>query len=293
MDRMLGNKMAITIFSLPALIIYTLFVFAATLRVGIGSLYDWDGVLAGKFVGFRQYTRLFTDDVFYISLKNGFIAAFILFLLQFCLGLVLALILSEKEIKYRKALRISYFIPVVLSVTVGCLLGISVLLSDGGLLNNIIHAMGISYSQSWLSNPKTAIIPVSVINSWQYMGLYLSLFYAGIKSIPVHYYEAAIIDGASKIKTYIHITIPLLREVMKICFLFAMLGGLNQFVHNLIVTAGGPGESTYSLTLLMYQRAFGSTDYGYGSAVAVVIVIQALLVAMVINKFIAREKITY
>lgn len=293
MKKMLGNKLAIALFTLPALIVYTVFVLSSTIRVAVGSFFDWDGILPWTFVGIKQFRRVFTDGIFYVAWRNGFISAAILLIFQFCLGLVLALIISEKEIKFRKFFRITYFIPVVLSITIGCLLGISALISDGGLLNNIFQVLGIPFRQSWLSSSKTAIYAVSMVNAWQYLGVYFILFYSGIQAIPVHYYEAARIDGATKIETYIHVTIPLLSEVVKYCFLFAVLGGLNQFVHNLVITAGGPGEGTYSLNLLMYMRAFGSSDFGYGSAVAVVVVVQALIVSILINKTMARKKITY
>jgi raffinose/stachyose/melibiose transport system permease protein len=293
MKKMLENKIAIALFAVPALIIFTVFIIASTVRIAIGSAYDWDGILPGTYVGLNNFKRLFTDNIFYTSLKNGLITAAILLISQFVLGLILALVISDKDIKFRKVFRTTYFIPNIVSISVGCLLGIQALLSDGGLINHIIHMMGINYTQSWLSNPKTAVYAVAMVNGWQYLGVYVVLFYSGIKSIPAYYYEAARTDGANKIQTYIHVIIPLLSEVIRYCLLFAMLGGLNQFVHNLSITAGGPGESTYSLNLLMYMKAFGSSDFGYGSAVAVIVVLQSLIVTILINKFVAREKITY
>jgi raffinose/stachyose/melibiose transport system permease protein len=292
MDKLMRDKVAIAVFALPALLVFTIFVFGVSFRTLIGSFYDWDGIVSGKFVGLQEYVRMFKDDVFYLSLKNGYISALVLLIFQAGLGLCFALILSNKKMRGKKLLRVAFFIPVVLSVTVGTQLWLSIL-KDEGLLNAFFHAIGLSYSQYWLGNGSTGIWVVSFINAWQYTGLYLSLFYAGIKSIPEHYFEAATIDGCNTFKTHFHITIPLLKEVMKVCVLLAMLGGLNQFAHNQIVTAGGPGNSTYSLTLLMYNKAFGNSDFGYGCAVAIIIIIQALLVVFIINKLFSKEKVVY
>ena len=292
MERMLRDKWAIAFFALPALTVFTVFVIGVSVRTVIGSFYDWDGILPGKFAGFRMYAKMLSDSVFYTSLRNGFISAAMLLAGQTLLGLLLALILSDRKLKGKKAFRMSFFVPVVLSVTVGTQLWLFIFRGDG-LLNMLLERLGTGYEQYWLNDTKWAILPVSFVNAWQYMGIYLALFYAGIKSIPEHFYEAALIDGCGRWRTWLHVTIPLLREVMKICVLLAMLGGLNQFAHNQILTAGGPGSSTYSLTLLMYNKAFANGDFGYGCAVAIVIIVQALLVSWAVNQLFGKERIVY
>jgi len=125
------------------------------------------------------------------------------------------------------------------------------------------------------------------------MGYHFTLLYAAIKSIPEHFYEAARIDGATRIKAHLHITLPLILETYKFCLTFAVAGGLNAYANMLIMTNGGPGTDTYTLTFMSFRAAFQTNEFGYGCAVAVVLVIESLLATLVINRLVARERITY
>ena len=107
----------------------------------------------------------------------------------------------------------------------------------------------------------------------------------GTKSIPEHYFEAAKIDGATSLQTHLKVTIPLLAETYRITAIFAFVGGLNAFGHISIMTKGGPGTATYTLTYFMYRAAFRLDQYGYGCAVAVLIVLQSIVITLLINTF--------
>jgi raffinose/stachyose/melibiose transport system permease protein len=248
---------------------------------------------AGTFIGLKNYTRLFHDRIFWVSFKNGLIFAAVLVVFQIGLGTLLALLVSDAAVKGRKFLRISYFIPVVLSVTVVCQLWLSVYNGQYGLINKLFELLGLSYRQDWLSSEKTAIIAIALVNAWQFMGYHFALLLAAVKSVPEQYMEAARIDGASKFRAHMAVTLPLLAETYKFCLVLAITGGLNAFAQMLIMTNGGPGTTTYTLTFLMYRSAFRVGEFGYGCASAAVLVLECLLVTLAINKFVAREKITY
>ncbi|TXK73512.1 carbohydrate ABC transporter permease [Paenibacillus sp. N3.4] len=293
MGKFLGNKVAILLFTLPALLLYTIIVFYPIVQTFFRSLYEWDGLSAGTFIFFDNYKRLFDDHIFYTSLKNGLIFAGILAFVQIGIGSLLALAISEMKFKGKQILRISYFIPVVLSITVVCQLWLSIYNGQYGLMNKLFELLGMEYRQDWLSNEKTAIIAIAFVNAWQYMGYQFALILAAVKSVPEQYLEAARIDGASRIKAHWKITIPMLAETYKFCLVLAVTGGLNAFANMFIMTGGGPGNSTYTLTYLMYRAAFRTGEFGYGSAAAAFLVIECLIVTLLINRFIAREKITY
>lgn len=293
MKNFLGNKIAILIFTLPTLLLFSVIVFYPILQTFYRSFFDWDGLNIATFIGIDNFTRLFQDKLFYKSLYNGLIFAAILTVFQIIMGTILAFIVADGTVKGRKFLRVSYFIPVVLSVTVVCQLWLAMYNGEYGLINKVLSAMGVSYQQDWLSSGNTAIIAIAFVNAWQYLGYQFALILAGVKSIPEQYLEAARIDGATKFQAHLRITVPLLSETYKFCLVIAVTGGLNAFAQMFIMTNGGPGNSTYTLTYMMYRSAFRVNEFGYGSATAAVLVIECLIATLIINRLVAREKVTY
>jgi raffinose/stachyose/melibiose transport system permease protein len=293
MNKFLGNKTAILLFILPALLLYSVMVFYPIVQTFFRSLYEWDGLSEGTFIWFDNYKRLFEDRLFFTSVYNGLIFAFIITVTQIGIGSVLAFAVADMKFKGRRVLRIAFFIPVVLSITVVCQLWLSIYNGEYGLINRIFDMLGLSYRQDWLSSSKTAIIAIAFVNAWQYMGYHFALLLAGVKSVPEQYMEAARIDGATKLQAIWKINIPMMAETYKFCLVFAVTGGLNAFANMFIMTSGGPGTSTYTLTYLMYRSAFRVGEFGYGSAAAAILVLECLLATLIINRFIARERLTY
>ena len=291
MKKFYSNKLAIILFALPALSVFTVMVFYPIIQVFIKSFYEWNGLGSGTFIGFDNYIKLFGDTVFKISNKNALIFAIFITVFQMVFASVFALVVSDKRVKGRSFLRVAYFIPVVLSVTVVCQLWLAIFNADSGLLNQMLKALGINYSQNWLSDRHNAIYVIAFVNAWQWMGYQFALLMAGIKSIPNDYYEAARIDGASTIRAHRSVTIPLLAETYKICLVISLTGGVKAFTEMFIMTKGGPGNATYTLTYLMYKAAFREFRYGYGMASASILVIQCLVIMLIVNRlFRSKEK---
>ncbi|MGM0884897.1 MAG: carbohydrate ABC transporter permease [Bacillota bacterium] len=293
MNKFLGNKTAILLFIMPALLLYTVMVFYPIAQTFFRSMYEWDGLSEGTFIWFDNYTRLFQDGLFFTSVYNGLIFAVIITITQIGIGSILAFAVADTKFKGRKILRISFFIPVVLSITVVCQLWLSIYNGEYGLINKVFELLGLEYKQDWLSSSKSAIIAIAFVNAWQYMGYHFALLLAGVKSVPEQYMEAARIDGATKLQAILKINIPMMAESYKFCLVFAITGGLNAFANMFIMTSGGPGTSTYTLTYLMYRSAFRVGEFGYGSAAAAVLVIECLIATLIINRLIARERISY
>lgn len=288
MKKYMGNKLAIFLFILPALAIFIIFDFFPIIQVFAYSFTDWNGLTTPTFLGLKNYIDLFNDRVFYTSNRNQLIFAVIITLYQMFFATVFAITISDKKMKGRKFLRVAYFIPVILSVTVVCQLW-SAILSGQGLLNKLFETFGSDYSQNWLGDRYKAIYVIAFVNAWQWMGYQFALIVAGIKSIPADYYEAAKIDGCSNVKAHMKITIPLLAETYKFCLIISLTGGIKAFTEMNILTGGGPNKSTFTLTYMMYNAAFKKSDYGYGLASASIMVIECMLVMLLIN-FIFREK---
>ena len=281
------------LFLLPALIVFSFVVFYCILQVLLRSMYEWDGINIGNFIGLSNYFRLFQDKTFYIALKNGLIFAGVLLVYQVGIGLLLALLLNSKGVRGSKFFSTTYFIPVVLSVTVVAQLWISIFHGQFGILNKMFTAFGIPFQQDWLGSRTWAIVVVALSNAWQYLGIVFIIFYSAIKSIPEQYYEAAMIDGASRLQTNTRVIMPLLSESMKTCVISAVSGGINAFTEVFMITSGGPGKSTYTLTYMMYSQAFRQQNFGYGCAIAVVLILEGIVLMCLINRLMAREQIIY
>jgi len=286
-------NLAVIIFTVPTLIFFSVMVIFPILQTFQKSFFTWDGLTPAVFSGLDNYFRLLEDDDFWVSLKNGLIFALVLVVYQMGLGTLLAIALSNKKLKLRKLFRTSYFVPVVLSGVVVSQLWIAMYNAEGGLINSLFSLLGIDYQQSWLSDKHGSIWAIAFTNAWANIGIHLVLIYTAIKSIPEQLYEAATIDGASFWRSHWKITIPLLGETYKFCLIIAITGGLNAFQNMFVMTNGGPGNISYTLTFMMYKAAFRSGEYGYGSAAATILVIECLIFTILINRFIAREKIVY
>ncbi|KWX80460.1 sugar ABC transporter permease [Paenibacillus riograndensis] len=288
MNKYLGNKSALALFLLPALLLYSVILIYPVLQTVVRSFYDWDGLSTADFSGIANYRELFNDPLLSTSLKNGLIFALVLAGFQIGLGTVLALVCANPRTRGRKLLKTAYFIPVVLSVTVVCQLWIAMYDPTNGLVNKLFELLNIPYRQNWLSSPTQSIIAIAFVNAWQFMGYQFSLLYAGVKAVPEDYFEAATIDGCGKWRAHWHVTLPLMRETYKFCFTIAITSGIGAFVQMLIMTNGGPGTTNYTMTFMIYRYAFMESNYGYACAVSVLLVLISLIATVVINKVFDR-----
>ncbi|WP_042203676.1 carbohydrate ABC transporter permease [Paenibacillus camerounensis] len=288
MNKYLGNKPALALFLLPALLLYSVILIYPVLQSVVRSFYDWDGLSTATFAGLSNYRELFGDPLLATSLKNGGLFALVLAVFQIGLGTILALVCANPKVRGRKLLKTAYFIPVVLSVTVVCQLWIAMYDPTNGLVNKLFDVLGIPYQQNWLVSPTQSIIAIAFVNAWQFMGYQFSLLYAGVKAVPEDYFEAATIDGCGKWRAHWHVTLPLMRETFKFCFTIAITSGIGAFVQMLIMTNGGPGTTNYTLTFMIYRYAFMESNYGYACAVSVLLVMISLVATVVINKVFDR-----
>ena len=291
MKRYLSNPWAIITFIAPAVLLFGIFVFYPLIQVFYYSFSEWDGVNAAKFVGLANYMKLFKASTFKVANMNGFKFGAVITIYQLVLATVFAIAVSDKRIRCRKFFRTAYFIPVVLSVTVVCQLWGSIMDPTNGLINSLAKTMGLDWSQNWLGKRFQAIYAVAFVNAWQWMGYQFALLVAGMKSIGEEYYEAAEIDGATALKTHWHITLPLLKDTFNFCLLVSITGGIKAFTEMQILTNGGPGTATHTLTYIMYREAYVSHRYGYGLSSAAVLVLECLVVILILN-FLFKDRET-
>lgn len=279
-------SLILTIFVTPALLLFTVLVAYPIVEALYGGMLDWDGISSGNWIGFENYKKLFSSSLFLLCQKNTLIYLAVMLGYMLIIGLLAALLLVAIRSKIRNLFRSAFFLPVIISSTVVCQMWLSIFNFDSGLLNKIFEILGVTYRQEWLTNSNTAIVVVAFVNAWQYMGLAFMMYYTNIRSIPEEYFEAAKIDGASVLQMHRHITFPMLQEALRFSLVFAISASIRAFDTIYIMTNGGPGDYTNTLAFLMYKTAFIKGKYGYGCAVAVIIVIESVICYFIVNKII-------
>lgn len=291
MEKLLRDKKAIFLFTFPTFLLFTVIVVLPIFFSIHYSLLNWDGFSKGSFVGLTNYKNLFVDntDGFLQSVLNSLVLALVSVGIQLPISLILALILA-RGVRGERFFRTVYFIPVIISTVVIGQLWMKIYNSDYGMLNTVLNALGLgSFTAAWLADTKTALASVFAAMLWQYVGYHMLLLYAGAKSISPDIYEAARIDGASEWKMALHITLPLMKPILCVCIIFAVTGSFKAFDLIYVMTGGGPLHSTEVPTTLMYTTIFSRYQYGYGSAMAIFIIVECLVFTLVINKLFNRN----
>ncbi len=294
MNKFYGNKLAIFIFSFPALLLFTAFVIYPLFPEIVISFQKNDGFRNMGYVGFENYLSVIKDATFWKSNLNTLIMVLISTCIGLPISLLLALIMDRQSESVKRFFKASSVFPAILSVTVIAQMWIAIYEPQWGLVNSILRAVGLDgLAMEWLSDERTVVISITVAFLWQYIGLNALLFYTGIKAIPKTYYEAAVIDGAGFLRTSVKITIPLLQDVNKYVLVLSVLGCMSQFAHVRIMTAGGPGDASRTVIYQLFYKAFSASDFGQGCAIAIIFVLECLVLTMFINKFVAKEKIEF
>jgi multiple sugar transport system permease protein/raffinose/stachyose/melibiose transport system permease protein len=258
------------------------------------SFYNTDGLASSNFVGIDNFTQLLTDDSFKRANISSIFLCFFAILGDAVLGIAVAILISTLRSRLQKIYRVAFLIPMVLSISVIAQLWLAVYHAEWGLLNSLFDAIKLgNLKNSWLINENTAMVCIAIVGMWWIFGLIVLLAYSGLKTIPAQYYEAAKIDGAGFLQTTFKITLPLLSEVTKVCFILSAVGGLYTFPQVYIMTGGGPGDITQTLMMYMYKQVFSNQRFGLGSAIAVLAIVESSIIIFFINKLIGRKNIQF
>ncbi|MBV5328849.1 MAG: sugar ABC transporter permease [Chlorobium sp.] len=290
MKKMLTNKALIFFFVAPGLLLFTGFVVYPLISTVFFSFHESDGLSVLKYIGFENYSKLLKDTNFVTANLSSVFLSALAIAFDAVLGIATAILMQSFDKRLQKVLRIAFLIPMVLSISVISQLWLSVYHPDWGLLNRFLDFIGMdAYKLVWLGNEKTAMICIAIVGMWWIFGLMVLLAYSGLKTIPEVYYEAARIDGAGFIQSTIHITLPLLGEVIRVCIILAAVGGLYTFPQVYIMTGGGPGNLTETVMMYMYKEVFSNQRFGLGSAVAVIAIIETLAIISLLSKAIPKR----
>ena len=292
MKKLYSNKLTIILFILPALLLFLLILVAPIFLSGYFSLFDWNGFGAKTFLGFDNYKELFTNDSisFVKALRNSLLLALLSVGIQLPISLGLALLLGKGRKGERGFLSI-YFVPVLISTVVIGQLWRKVYNPSYGLLNVLLRAIGLDgLTRIWLGDIKTALGAAFIPTLWQYVGYHMLLMYAGIKSVPNEYREAAMIDGATEGQVNRYIVLPYIKPILKICTIFAVTGSLKSFDLIYVLTNGGPLNSTEVPSTLMINMLFLRNRYGMGSTIAFLLIILCFAFALIISRIFKNKE---
>jgi ABC-type sugar transport system permease subunit len=232
------------------------------------------------FVGASNFTQLFTDADFLTALRNTVFFTVFVVIGETVIPLFLAVAMNE-HLPFRTFLRTTYFLPVVTSWVVVSLIW-SMLFSQQGLVNGFIQVAGFS-PQPFLSDAGQAMGIIIGASIWKNLGYYMVIYLAALQGVPQELYEAAAVDGASKIRQTWHIAIPALRPVIYFVFTITIIRSMQVFEQSFIITNGGPLNATLSIVQLLYRHAFVNLEFGYGSAIAAFLLV-VLVVLAVLNR---------
>lgn len=283
MKKLYSNKWVILSLILPGLF---LFVFAILAPICLSVYYgftNYSGMGSYDFIGWENYKQLFHDAAFGTSLRNSLLLAIGFICIQHPLAMIVAAVLDKLGGRAENFFRCVFFIPNVISVAVIAYLWKFIYNPDFGLLNNIIKAFGGKGDINWFSYD-TAIWAVLIVLIWHGFGWGMLIYYTGIKNIDPVLYEAAAIDGATQVQTFLKVTLPQMKPVIQVNVTMAVISALKQMETVYLLTNGGPGNSTQFAANYLYQQAFKAYKYGYGNAIGVVFIIICLLVTVVLNK---------
>ncbi|OPH49326.1 sugar ABC transporter permease [Paenibacillus ferrarius] len=275
-------------FLLPALIGYSIFYMYPIINTFIYSFTDLSLYKPSMhFIGLQNYIRLFQDETVSTGIKNSIIYALAMTVLQNGLAIPLAVVLN-RHLKTKNLLRLVFFAPAVLSpLVVGFLWSYIMSTTDYGLLNQLLQGVGLS-KINWLGNPKLALYSVIITQVWQWTGYAMVIYLANLQGISKDYYEAAELDGAGGWVTFWKITLPLLAPSITFNTVMSMIGGLKVFDVVFAMTGGGPGHSTETIVITLMNKGISESQFGYGSAFAVVFSIIVIIVAALQIKVLKR-----
>jgi raffinose/stachyose/melibiose transport system permease protein len=256
----------------PALLFYLAFVGFPILQVIAYSLFNWDSGTITGFGGATNYVRLFSDPVFWIALGHNVIWVILTLIFPLAVGLFLAAVLAESGPNTRRIFSAVYFLPRTIPLVVSGVIWSWIYNPIFGLLNWCLKGIGLRrYAGAWLAEPDSALLSLNVVGAWTFFGFCAVIYLSAMQSIDPGLYEAAQVDGASWWQRFRLITVPMLKSTSLFLGLYAAIEAMRFFDLVWVTTSGGPGYSTEILTTQIYKSFFLIGDFGYASALSVVL----------------------
>lgn len=284
------RKKRLNWFYVPAVILMLAFIAYPLFNAVYLSFFNWNGYSVNKeFIGVQNYVSMFKDKVFLSSLRNTLIYGFGCTIFQQVIGLTLALFLNTK-FKGRGIVRTVIYMPAMVSGLVMGYIMYFFFQYNGGVVNDILGFLGLS-GYDWLGNGGAAIAVIVFINTWQFVGVSMVIYLAGIQGVSQSYIEAATVDGANAWERFRYIILPLLIPALSSSVIYNLIGGLKLYDVIIALTDGGPAKKTHSLATYIANRYFDAERAGYAAAIGVFSFVMIMIISMIVNGFFRRKEV--
>ena len=278
------------IFYIPALLLILFFVLWPLIEAFRISFTQWNGYSQDyKYIGIKNYLKLFKDSNFLISFRNTIIYGFGSTLLQNLLGLAYAVFLNSR-FKGHSIVRTFIYMPVKISSLIMGYIIYFFVMYNRGVFNEIIGIFGMT-AVDWMASGNRGVIIITLMNSWQYVGIAMVIYMAGLQNIPKMYLEAAEIDGANPWQRFRHITFPLLLPSISSAVVLNLIGGLKLYDIIISLSGGGPGFSTHSLASYVSNQYFKAQNAGYSAAVGIFTFLFIMVVSNIFTNYFSKKEV--
>jgi raffinose/stachyose/melibiose transport system permease protein len=268
-------------FLVPGLFLYVLIVLYPSVRGAIFAFTDWSGLGDEyAFTGLSNFRRFADDPQATSALRNSVLIAAGIVVVQNLVGLLLALGV-QSNLKSKGLLRLLFFLPTTIATVVVSILW-SYLYTSSGPINSVLHAVGLSpLTRTWVGDPDTVLPALVLVVVWQFAGFSMVIFLAGLEGVPRELWEAVAIDGAGPWQKLRLVTLPLIAPALTINLMLSLIGGLKLFDQIFVITGGGPGYASETLSTVLYKQAFQFARFGYGTAIALLLALFVVVAAIV------------
>ncbi len=274
--------------ALPAVVLVILVHYAATLTGGFFAFTNWTGLGDWEFIGLDNFVRIFNDPQLVGAVGNTLFLAFGSVILTNIIGLLFALAIN-RTLKSRYILRTLLFMPVVLSPLAVAYVWKFIFQYEGPL-NGFLGIIGLEeFQKVWLADPTWSIWAILFTVVWQQTGFTMVIYLAGLASVPIEVEEAAALDGAGMWGRFVHVTVPAIRPSIAIATTLGIIQGLRIFDQIFALTGGGPAGATETLATEIYKQAFSLGQFGFGSALALVLTVIILAFA-ILQQYVTRDR---
>ena len=275
-------------FLLPAGVIYISVIVFPVFYSFFISLFRWNGIGRMTFVGFNNFIDLFIDAIFIKALTNTLIWTVLSLFLTMSVSLWFAVILN-KQFRGRTFFRGFFYFPTVLALIAVSVIWRWIYNPAFGFINEFFKFFGSDFRQDWISNPNTSLYAIFFASLWRSIGQPMIFFLAGLQTVPVEILEAALIDGTSNVRRFFSIVIPMMKETFVIVIANLLVNALKVFDIIWGLTAGGPNNATEMMSTYMYSHTFRYNNVGYGTAIAVLMLVFMMVVIIPYVSFTAEK----
>ncbi len=286
--KILTRKTAPYIFLAPVMILFVSFMLYPIIQ---SFLYSFQAFEQGSFsfAGLSNYVSLVNDPLFRLTMFNTLLLLFVQVPIQLSLALIIANFMNSPRLRLRAFFRVSYFLPALTALVAYAIVFQVILNENHGVMNYAVSALGFEPAP-WLSSRNWARGSLMSAITWRWTGYNMVIMLAGLQAIPNDLYESASIDGASPLRKFRSITIPMLKPVILFCAVLSTVGTLQLFDESFILTQGGPNNATRTITHYMYQQGFQRARFGYASAISYVMVAFIAILSYIQFKIAGDEK---